>query len=152
VSVILTEVLEKAGLTDLTQAVSGLAGILHGAKVSFYTSAVAAQPTTPLSAFTLSADTNLLAQAITWGSAYRRVNGGVALDGGTMLIQLALIANAGPVYGYVVTDTAGAVLLYSEAFPTPITLVDTLAGFVFTPQIALGGPDNGAAIVANPPA
>lgn len=144
---VLSEACETGLLIDATQAASGVAGILNGAKVRPYIVPVTPTPTTPLATFTASVDAGLAAQSITWGGSYRRAVGGLAKDGGESLFQLADVANATPIYGIVVTNSGGTVLLYAEAFANPVQLSDVLDALVYVPQVAFGGPDSGAGTI-----
>ena len=137
---VLSQYGEQNGLVDFTQAASGVAGILNGAKLYFYTNNIVPAEGTPLASFDLSPDANLSAIVLTWGAAYRRAGGGIQRDAQAILAQLASGANAGPLYGYIVELAAGAQWIYGEAFVGgPITLTDTLDGFVLVPKFALGG-------------
>ena len=67
----------------------------------------------------------------------------MAIDGTNHLWQLAVVDNACTIYGFVVVDSAGTHLLYAEELSEPVGLNDLLAGLVYVPQFALGGPDWG---------
>lgn len=127
----------------------GLAGILTGAKLKPYVAAISPTMQTLLADLTFNIDATLAGVALTWGAAYRRTEGGIAVD--SALVQYALTdpLNACIVYGLALTNAAGTKLL--GCFPMNPTkgLADVLDALPVSAQVAIGGPNFGELTVAN---
>jgi hypothetical protein len=146
-SVVISEYFAEQTLVVETQAASGVAGPLHGAKIGMFTNPITLTEKTLLTELTQNIDANLVPASVTWGTAYRRQEGGIAIDASLTEFQLASSANAGSFYGYFIVDSGGTHLLLSESFANPLSLSDTLDGISIAAQFAMGGPDFGSAAV-----
>lgn len=112
-----------AVLLETATAMLATGAPFHGAKIALYTNDIYPVRTLALSDFTITdfgGLTNL--QAITWGAPFLNGNQQGEVLGG--LVNWLTTSTTGlPVtaYGYVITDSTGAVLQLAERFATPIT-------------------------------
>ncbi len=122
-------------------ALTGTGGLLNGAKVHLLKSPVPITPTTTL-ADLLAAEADYggyAAQAVgTWGAAYFGIDGKATVTAPGLQFQPSSGTTPNSIYGVFVTNTASSVLLYAEAFPAAVTLLDALHALPFTPNFPYG--------------
>lgn len=123
----------------IAQALADVAvgGPFAGAKIALYTNNISPSKNRVLADFTI-ADwgglTNL--KALTWGAPFANDSQQAEVRAGlTTWLTLTTPVTEVIVYGYVVTDTAGAVLLMAEKFATPYTFNRAGQAFGFVPRL-----------------
>jgi hypothetical protein len=104
----------------LTQLLA-VGGPLHGVKCALFSAGTVPGPGSVLSSYTLAAFTGSTPVTVTFGSPYVD-----AADGYAYADAFITFNNTGTTaeteLGYLLTDTAGAVLVAGDLFPAPITI------------------------------
>jgi hypothetical protein len=127
-SVLITQdALDLAAVTDVTQAVSGVAGVLHGTKMMLFTNTPALNKGTLLAALTPANYTGYAPQALTWSAPSRNENQYMSTRTGLMSWEPTDGVTPNTITGYGITDSAGAVLLAAEMLPAPVPLTDAFS-------------------------
>lgn len=142
-----TEELQQKLLVDARTAGDAFVGVISGAKVVLFTNALVPSATTLLVDLTQPTYTGYAAKNATFAAPYRRPVGGFATESVLLIWQMGDADLPTTIYGYGITD--GLVtpkLLGCELFPQIKSLNDTLDAIIFAAQIAIGGPNFGAAV------
>jgi hypothetical protein len=113
--------------TAILTALIAVAGELHAVKMGLYVNAFTPTPASPLSSFTQPTYPGYALQSIVWGPVSRNPAGLISSTSGILPFQMSDATLPTTVIGVIIVDTAGAVLILSAAFPTPLTLVDALS-------------------------
>lgn len=138
---ITTEYMDKTAVTDYTQAASGVAGVLNGAKIIFGTNLLVPGKKSVVADITQSIDAGLAPAALTWGAAGRDALGDMVTLSASVPVKLTTSANACVLQCWGITDSAGTNLLICDNFETPLNLPDNLQLYNVQVPFAPGNPE-----------
>jgi hypothetical protein len=136
-------------LAGMNHTVSGnFTGPLEAATVGLFTNNHVPVAGDTLPDYNLAVPASLAPQNATFGTPYRRPEGGICVQSAQLEYQLTGNDPITLAYGAVLLNAAGNVALGAELFPGgPIQLTDDLSAIIFSLQVAQGGPDEGNMIL-----
>jgi hypothetical protein len=135
-----TEHMDILAVTGYTQAGSGVAGALNGAKIIFGTNDLVPSKTTVVADITQSIDAGLAPASVTWGAAGRDEVGDITTLTASIPVKLTTSTNACVVKCWALTDSAGTNVLMSEVFAEPLNLPDNVQLYNVQVPFAPGNP------------
>jgi hypothetical protein len=131
----------RAALRTILATYTAVGGYLAGAKMHLFQNNLVPNPLNVLADFTEATFTGyVVPAAITWNTPYTDSAGSAEVIGTVQQFEATGSAITNIVYGYFVTDGAGAVLLYAESFSTPVSVAQAGDAVIVLPKVPLEQP------------
>lgn len=134
-SVVFTNYALTALLTNATQNSGGVAGILRGAKVHLFKTAVVPTPNSIVSDFVEADFTDYEEISITWDTPYINGSNQTVITGDTAVFSAGVSPSSQTIYGIFVTDSSGDNLIYAERLSKPIAITIQGNGLSYAPAL-----------------
>ncbi len=109
-------------------------------KVNLYKAAKIPNQNDVIGDYTLADYTGSGPVAITWNAPYISLNGQLIVDAPSVQFQPTDGVAPNTIFGYVITDSAGAVLLAAGNFATPVPLTDATMALSIYPGLSFTAP------------
>jgi len=133
-------VTKRTILEDILTAISGVGGVLDGAKMHLFKTNIALSPDLDVSDFVVADFTGYAtSSAIVWATPGYDANNVPEVLGDTKsFVAGSPITVTNTVYGYYVTDGAGTGLLYAEKFTSAVNVINPAQILSVVPRVQGG--------------
>lgn len=141
-----TEAMDVALVTDATQAVAGVAGILNGAKAKVYVANVNPTKTTVLADLTFATGALATPLTVTWSAADRSFEGSIGTNSNLLAFAITGGDPTVTLYGLALLNSGGTVLLGCCNLDAPYPLTDTLDVLELVARWQTNNPSNAGGV------